>query len=586
MTAAEKNLLDLAGAPNLLQSGTHVAAGSESSESRTADKMATNKPRQVSSDSFASLAGLMKSKKAWAIPPKPLVPVANDRSTPTSLGDSASTTVTPACDYPALRTASADAAASGQVPHWASEGKRHLETLVSSEPTPTKNHGYDKAAMSKMDDLIAEMSKMDTEALPEWEVIPNQPMGAQLEHRVESPSQTLVGIDTASSSPVQGHVSPPRSETPAFGLLTTEDKLIPRYKDHESAFHLSVDEPMIRCTPQVWDTVIDQMATLKRENMEAQATLKREKMEAQTKLASLERDWTQRHQAKGDCSTELDELRYRLQVNKDHKAMMHRDMRQKEAEVLIKDLENESLKKQIADLDNMRERCEKLQAEADYLRTEIDKTEADNGQLKQIIIFKEQEVGELKESLARSKTKVTDHQQRADNLVDTQNAREKKLKKFEKLLRDAQDTEEKLLDEIQPLKKQAKDLDSQLREKTSSCDRMRNDLKHTEKRLEVASKALYKIENHQQLKGAAHLIIPSDHTKLPRLVLPCIECFARNVTCDSNSRCQNCNMSDERCHRWKCSQMHILRAGCQDFMCPLEHDDNGWLMLKQEQPQW
>jgi hypothetical protein len=90
------------------------------------------------------------------------------------------------------------------------------------------------------------------------------------------------------------------------------------------------------------------------------------------------------------------------------------------------------------------------------------------------------------------------------------------------------------------LKLRIKELESQLREKTSSCDRMRNDLKHTEKRLDVISKALNKVENHDALKGAAHAIVPSESTKLPKLVLPCIECFAKNITCDSNSRCQNC----------------------------------------------
>ena len=91
-----------------------------------------------------------------------------------------------------------------------------------------------------------------------------------------------------------------------------------------------------------------------------------------------------------------------------------------------------------------------------------------------------------------------------------------------------------------PLKSKIKNLESQLREKTSSCDRMRNDMKHTERRLEIANKALHKVDNHLQLKGAAHAIVPAEKTKLPKLVLPCMECFAKNIPCDSNSRCQNC----------------------------------------------
>ncbi|KAL5391694.1 hypothetical protein DPSP01_000988 [Paraphaeosphaeria sporulosa] len=417
--SAENNVIELTSRPqckNPLQSGIHVAARSTSSEHRPAGKMVANKPRQVSDDSFASLTGLMKSKKDWAIQPKPLIPVVNGQFNPISPSESAVSEPTPARNLSAYRTASADTTAPRQVHHRAYDAKPHLETPNGLEPIVSKNHGYDKAAMSKMEDLIAEMSKMDTEATSERETIPNQPVGTQLGQQVHSPSQTLVDIDTASSSSAQGHISLPRSETPAFGFRTTEDELNARSKDSESAFHPSVNQPVVRCTPQVWDTMITQMVTLKKEKMEAQA-----------KLAALKRDWNQRHQVKSDNSFELDQLRYRLQVNKDHKAMIHRDMHQKEADLLIKDLENESLKKQITDSEDMRERCEKLQAEADYLRTEVGKTEADNGQLKQIVIFKEHEVGELKESLARSKTKMTDHQQRAHNLVDTQKAREKKL---------------------------------------------------------------------------------------------------------------------------------------------------------------
>lgn len=157
---------------------------------------------------------------------------------------------------------------------------------------------------------------------------------------------------------------------------------------------------------------------------------------------------------------------------------------------------------------------------------------------------------------------------------------------------------------MKPLREQVNGLGNDLREKSASLDRMRNDFKHSEKRLEVALKALHKIENHNQLKGAAHLIIPTDKTKLPKTVLPCIECFERNVPCDAQSHCQNCELicsdviksealtqhqgqlAGQACHRWRCSQMHILRSECRVFECPLEHDANGWLMLKGPQPQW
>lgn len=287
--------------------------------------------------------------------------------------------------------------------------------MISSKPIKAEDEGYDKVVMSKMDGLIEEMSKMNAETPSEWEFVPDQLMNTQLQPQVQSSSQTLVDVDTASSPSVDGHISPPLSGPPAFGFPTTEDVLVPRPKDKNSA-HLLDNQPVVRCTPQVWDTMINRIATLKKEKTEAQA-----------KVASLERDWNQRHQAKSDNSTELDELRYRLQLNKDHKAMMNRDMRQKDVELLNKDLEIDSLQKQVADIVVMRQQFERFQAEAEYLRIEAERIEADNGQLKQIVMFKEEEVVELKESLAHNKTKMTDHQQRAENLVDTQNVREKKL---------------------------------------------------------------------------------------------------------------------------------------------------------------
>ncbi|KAJ4352138.1 uncharacterized protein N0V89_007485 [Didymosphaeria variabile] len=545
-TSAEDDLIDLSSVP---LSTSMTATRSASSPYGPAGKIAeNNKPRQISNDSFASLTGLMKSKKTWAVTPKPLIPIAHGRTNPASPAEITSNTPTPTSTHPALGTASEVAVVSGRGLGPISDGRISLDTRLSPASPTAEVRDYDETDMRKMEDMIAQMRNLDTEAPSEWEVVPAQPTSRQ---PVEPLSQAFTEVGSADPALTNSQFSQSLSSASAFGFRTTNEQLVSRSKDSDSAFHPAIHQSIVRCTPQVWDTMIQQMTVLKKEKMEALA-----------KLASLERDYDLRRQAKGDNSSELDELRYRLQLNKDHKAVMSRDIRQKDVELLNKDLKLDTLKKQVVDMAAMQEQIERLNAEACYLRAEAAKVAenkaADVGQVTEIIQFKDQEIAQLKEAIASTKAKVSDHQTRAENLIDTQTAREKKLRRLDQQLRAAQDTEEKLLDdlellktasalaitdicqEIRPLKMQAKDLETQLREKSSSCDRMRNDLKHTEKRLEVASNALHKIEHHKQLKGAAHLIVPSDQTKLPRLVLSCMECYAKNITCDANSRCHNC----------------------------------------------
>ncbi|KAL1596339.1 hypothetical protein SLS60_008984 [Paraconiothyrium brasiliense] len=558
-TPTEDDLIDLVSVP---LSTSMTATRSASSPYRPAGKMAGNsRPRQVSNDSFASLTGLMKSKKSWPVTPKPLVPVAHGHFVPASSGESTSSTPTPTSTQTALRKASEDFVAPGRDLEPVPDGRISFGACLSLESPTVENRDYDETDMRKMEDMIAQMRNLDTDAPSEWEVVPAQPMSLQ---PVEPPSLETIEVGLAEPALTNSQFSKLFSGTSAFGPHTTNEQPIFRSKDSDSVLHPGAPG-IVRCTPQVWDTMIQQMTVLKKEKMEALA-----------KLASLERDYDMRRQAKGDKGdkgdnlSELDELRYRLQLNKDHKAVMSRDIRQKDVELLNKNLELDTLKKQIADMAAMQEQIEKLSTEACYLRVEAAKVAenkaADVGQVTEIIQFKDQEIAQLKEAITNTKAKLSDHQTRADNLIDTQTTREKKLRRLDQQLRAAQDTEEKLLDdlellkmasvlkrmtsraitndcqEIRPLKMQVKDLETQLHEKSSSCDRMRNDLKHTEKRLEVASTNLRKIEHHKQLKGAAHLIVPSDQTKLPRLVLSCMECYAKNITCDANSRCLNCEL--------------------------------------------
>ncbi|KAF1978784.1 hypothetical protein BU23DRAFT_188465 [Bimuria novae-zelandiae CBS 107.79] len=538
-----------------------------------AGKTVENRPRQVSNDSFASLTGLMKSKKPWTVAPKPKIQ--SLISVPTNgLSQSASKLAVRHLEKPSgsslSRTHSTgkengfNAPTPFQPQHalcLLDSGTATVETPPSSPPA--REQGYDEAVMKRMEDMVAEMRNMNTDESSEWEAVSKAPSDQQL----DSPTPTLAGPNKAQKASSKQHGKDtfrlPLTPSPSSSL-----------SDH--------DEPIVRVTQAVWDNMMDQMAKLKKDKLDALA-----------KLSTLEREEHLRRQTKGDNSSELDQLRYRLEVNQDYKAAMSRDIRQKDAEICKKELEIEDLRKQVVEMDVVRKQVEQLHAEIHYLRVEAEQKGADAGSFTQLIEFKDQEITRLKEVIHRIQGQLSSHQTRADNLAETQAAREKKLRQTKQQLETIEDSKERLLDDldnfktqIAPLKSKLKDLELQLREKTSSCDRMRNDLRHTERRLEITNKALHKVENHLHLKGAAHPIVPSDTTKLPRLVLPCMECFAKNIPCDSNSRCQNCLVHGEKCLRWKCSQMHILRDGCQEFPCMLNHDQNGWLMLKQDQPQW
>lgn len=264
--------------------------------------------------------------------------------------------------------------------------------------------------------MIAEMSRMGKESPSECEVVPSPPARQQLLSQVNPISQALTGDNTADGSRTSDNLGQAPSRTAPPGLRMAVHQSAFHFKDNESAFHSSNHQPIVRCTPEVWDTIMKQISILKKEKTEALA-----------KLAALERDGPHLTQANGDDSSELDELRYRLQVNKDYKAAMSRDIRQKDNELSKKELELEGLRKEVADTADMREQIERLRAEVNFLRSEAEKHRADAGQITQLVEFKDQEISQLKDSLASNSAKVSDHQKRAENLVDTQTTREKKL---------------------------------------------------------------------------------------------------------------------------------------------------------------
>ncbi|KAJ4299672.1 hypothetical protein N0V90_004918 [Kalmusia sp. IMI 367209] len=488
------------------------------------------KSRPVSNDSFASLTGLMRSKNSWTAAPSPgatpALPAQVSNGRPNS---TLPARVRPIEHFRNENTFSAPTPTRAKAIHLATETSTpvqsspslrspiELGTADKTASTFSHEHDYNEADMRRMEDMIAEMKNIDdTHVEGLLENTTDTEHASQAAQQIEALSQTLIGFDTTQQASLDNDET---YFSPSEPVVCKAQKV-----------------PIVRCTESVWENMMKQLSTHKQD-----------KMDALPKVTSMERD---EHQCcpKGDDSNELAQLRYRLEVNKDYKAAMSRDIRQKDDLLCKQELEIDALKKEVADMEILQEQLGKLRAEVEYFRTSAtEEKEASARSLAQIMSSHDKEIANLKDDAARSEAKISSHQSRAENLADTQAMREKKLRQTEKQLETAQDEKLKLLDEIddlksmiRPLQQRLKDSETQLREKSSGCDRMRNDLRHTEKRLEFTMKALNKVENHNQLKGAAHLIVPNEKTKLPKLVLPCMECFVKNIDCDSRSRCQNC----------------------------------------------
>jgi hypothetical protein len=148
-----------------------------------------------------------------------------------------------------------------------------------------------------------------------------------------------------------------------------------------------------------------------------------------------------------------------------------------------------------------------------------------------------------------------------------------------------------LEDENEDLKRHSNETEleevrSKLREKTGLCDRQRNQLKFAETQLQHCQHRLLDVtKNGLLLQGAAHIVKPNIHAQLPKTVVGCSECYAKNLQCDNNARCRSCTERDALCARWRCSLMHKL-GDCPLKPCKLPHDSQGWLVLQTERPEW
>ena len=277
---------------------------------------------------------------------------------------------------------------------------------MSTEPSDASScdHGYHEAHWKHMEEMIEDMhiKSMDLEDAPESNTVLTGLSSLCHSQQIEQPLHTLVEP-----------YSPDSSCKDMFRTSPHQDR-----------------EPLVRLPQGIWNDMIDQTVTLQKE-----------KLEALTRLSTMERDEHLSRQTTSDCSTKFDQLQYRVEMNKEYKAVMSRDIRQKDAMICQYELENQALKDQVVQFAATQGQLEKLRAENDFLRTEASKaieaakqSEADSKSFIQPVDSKDREIAHLKDEIKRLEDNITrikaqnsSHQTRADNLAETQTVREKKL---------------------------------------------------------------------------------------------------------------------------------------------------------------
>jgi len=497
-------------------------------------------------------------------------------------------------------------------------------TLADSE--------YDEGNMRRLETMMAQFNTLDLEdshdpalyatslpaaQTPDYGIDSNAVGGfpgfeKECSARVNDPTDYGKGLNEIAS-----YSAKPRIEVNYVPSPVQDHNRTPTPPTYRLSRPIEDDGPIVRLTQAVYASIMAQISTLQKEKAEA---LKR--------IGVLQRELHERTEGVRDVSGTVGKLHYQLEANKDYKAAMGRDIRQRDIQLYKADLQIDSLKAKVADMDAMQKKLERLTAEVDYLRisktteeTSLTRLIAAEEEIARVTAIKDKEIAritvsmdkeiariattkdktishqeseleELKTAATRSQSVVSDHATRAQNLVDTQAQREKKIKQLQEKLLEEMDTNNTLRDEIEvlreslPSQNKLDKMQEELRCKTSDLDRQRNENKTLNQLYARTQKHLTKVQDESKsLKGAAHLIIPLPTTRLPKLVFPCMECFLKNIDCDAQSRCHNCIQGDEQCSRWRCALRHVS-GSCNQVPCRFVHDVNGWLVANGPRPKW
>jgi DNA repair exonuclease SbcCD ATPase subunit len=376
------------------------------------------------------------------------------------------------------------------------------------------------------------------------------------------------------SPPRIGPIDPP---TPADSI---------RQSQPVSAYDRA-SEPVVRVTKDVWNSLGKDMDLLKRQ-----------KRELEQQLLDLQRNHRMRLDEDHDVSAQLGKLKYQNEVNRDQKAEMGRSLAQRDVKIKEQELDILNLRQKLSDLEAEIHEYSGFKGEAEYLRSAIKEsdtaherdTQAQASTMRQLEMSIER-LSEERDAAIRAQVHIGDHAIRANKLADA-------LAKCEKMNTDLrQKTLEEqmrvtdLEDEVERLREMVNlenlnDIKEKLREKSSQCDRFRTQLKGSEHQLKLAqSRLISATDNGALLRGGAHIVAPNEKCRLPKAVMSCSECYAKNLPCDNGARCRNCIDNNTKCARWRCSMKHRLGV-CERAPCAPPHDSEGWLVGDGPRPEW
>jgi hypothetical protein len=346
-------------------------------------------------------------------------------------------------------------------------------------------------------------------------------------------------------------------------------------------------EPVVRVTKTVWHSMGNTLDLLTKQKRQLESQVATLKSKQQILLDESH-----------GVGLQLGKLRYQNEANRDQKAAMGRSLAQKDVEIRQQQLDMDNMNKRIAELEAEVKQCGKMIGEAEWLRSMITDTEAAHArdlevQATAVRTLQEtiERITSERDAALRAQVHVGDHVIRAQNLADTLSKREKLItdlrqKNLEEQMRvsDLEDEVERLQEKVN--QESLDDFKEKLRDKSSQCDRFRTKLKETEHQLRLTqSRLMTAAKGGEFLRGGAHIVAPHEKSKLPKSVMPCSECYANNLTCDSTAHCRNCTERNTKCARWRCSLKQKL-GECQMAPCALPHDVQGWLIMTDARPQW
>lgn len=446
--------------------------------------------------------------------------------------------------------------ASGSVAAYLQE-QAHSSTTTEA-PSATE---YSQKDMQRLESMLQQLENVSVNNDDDENMISQQPSSA-----VES---LLHDLELSGTPSMQiGPIAPP---TPALSTRPAQ-----------------TEDPVVRVTTHVWDTMDRDMEALKDENR----TLK-------IKVARLEKQkiLPQVDNYKSEMETQIGKLKYQNETDKTQKATMARALSEKDSQIKQLQIELDGLNERLQMLISLSKDYADVAPDRDHLRTTFQQNGFSSSRLlsdltnikDQGIQTLSQRIDELREVLKKAGKQDDELKMLAQERLDQLRQREKYLQAAKDKLTVEQIKVGELEDRNEDLQRklnQVGDLQSQLVEKTKTCDRLRTKLRDQERVVEDATRRLNRAANESQaLRGAAHLVKPEKDSKLSSLVMGCSECYAKNISCDNKARCRHCAENNETCARWRCSLRHIL-GHCPNERCTFPHDAYGWLLAPEPRPQW